>query len=39
LQLRPQRRHRAALGCPSTMGSWSRPFAKNIRAAATELDR
>jgi hypothetical protein len=31
--------HRAALGCPSITGSWSRPVAKNNRDYQTELDR
>jgi hypothetical protein len=31
--------HRAACGCPSIAGSWSRPVAKNYRDFATELDR
>jgi hypothetical protein len=31
--------HRAALGCPSIAGSWSRPVANNHRNFATELDR
>jgi GrpB-like predicted nucleotidyltransferase (UPF0157 family) len=30
---------RAASGCPSIPGSWSRPVAKNYRDFATELDR
>jgi hypothetical protein len=31
--------HRAASGCPSMSGSWSRPVAKNYRYFGTELDR
>jgi hypothetical protein len=31
--------YRAALGCPSIAGSWSRPVAKNHRDFGTELDR
>jgi hypothetical protein len=31
--------HRAALGCPSITGSWSRPVAKNYRDFGTKLDR
>jgi hypothetical protein len=31
--------HRAARGCPSIPGSWSRPVAKNHRDLATGLDR
>ena len=31
--------NRAAVGCPSTTGSWSRPVAKNYRHFGTELDR
>jgi hypothetical protein len=31
--------HRAARGCPTITGSWSRPVAKNFREHATELDR
>jgi hypothetical protein len=31
--------HRAAVGCPSMTGSWSRPVAKNYRHFGTELDR
>jgi len=31
--------HRAASGCPSILGSWSRPVAKNQRHFGTELDR
>jgi hypothetical protein len=30
---------RAASGCPSITGSWSRPVAKNQRHFGTELDR
>jgi hypothetical protein len=31
--------HRAAVGCPSLPGSWSRPVAKNDRHFGTERDR
>jgi hypothetical protein len=31
--------NRAARGCPSIPGSWSRPFAKHYRELQTELDR
>jgi hypothetical protein len=31
--------NRAAVGCPSMTGSWSRPVAKNYRHFGTELDR
>jgi hypothetical protein len=31
--------HRAASGCPSILGSWSRPVAINQRHFGTELDR
>jgi hypothetical protein len=31
--------HRAARGCPTTTGSWSRPVARNYRDLETELDR
>ena len=31
--------NRAAVGCPSITGSWSRPVAKNQRHFGTELDR
>jgi hypothetical protein len=31
--------HRAARGCPTITGSWSRPVAKDFRNLATELDR
>jgi hypothetical protein len=31
--------NRAAVGCPSMTGSWSRPVAKNQRHFGTELDR
>jgi hypothetical protein len=31
--------HRAARGCPTITGSWSRPVAKNNRDFTTELDR
>jgi hypothetical protein len=31
--------NRAASGCPSIPGSWSRPVAKNLRHFGTELDR
>lgn len=31
--------NRAAVGCPSILGSWSRPVAKNQRHFGTELDR
>lgn len=31
--------NRAAVGCPSITGSWSRPVAKNYRHFGTELDR
>jgi hypothetical protein len=31
--------NRAAVGCPSITGSWSRPVAKNDRDFGTELDR
>jgi hypothetical protein len=31
--------NRAAIGCPLTTGSWSRPVAINQRHYETELDR
>jgi hypothetical protein len=31
--------NRAAVGCPSMKGSWSRPVAINQRHFGTELDR
>jgi hypothetical protein len=31
--------NRAAVGCPLTTGSWSRPVAINQRHYQTELDR
>jgi hypothetical protein len=31
--------NRAASGCPSILGSWSRPVALNQRHFGTELDR
>jgi hypothetical protein len=31
--------HRAARGCPTITGSWSRPVAKDFRNLATGLDR
>jgi hypothetical protein len=31
--------NRAAPGCPSITGSWSRPVAKNHRDFGTKLDR
>jgi hypothetical protein len=39
MQKTPRDLHRAALGCPSIMGSRSRPVAKNRRDFRTELDR
>jgi hypothetical protein len=31
--------HRAAIGCPLDLGSWSQPFSNNFRDFVTELDR
>jgi hypothetical protein len=39
MQRTPRALSRAASGCPSIPGSWSRPVAKNHRDFATELDR